>query len=56
MIREAALFQAGAVSQHRTSRFVWVSDGYDDFFYDFHQQTALSRLPHSRARIRKVVS
>jgi len=46
MIREAALFQAAAVAQGVTSRFVWVSDGLSDLFYDFRMRLVLSELPY----------
>jgi hypothetical protein len=49
MVRQAALFQAGAVSTDQTGHFVWVSDGVDDFFYDFHARTAIDRLPRRPA-------
>jgi hypothetical protein len=49
LIREAALFQAGSVSPHHRARFVWVSDGIDDFFYDFYANIVISHLPPRRA-------
>jgi hypothetical protein len=49
MIREAAMFQAGAVAPGVTSRYVWVSDGINDFFYDFHARLAIGELPYKRS-------
>jgi hypothetical protein len=53
MIREAALFQAGAVTASTTAHYVWVSDNVSDFFYDFSNSVVVSSLP---ARVTPVVA
>jgi hypothetical protein len=54
LIREAALFQAGAVSPRHRAHFVWVSDCIDDFFYNFNARVVISHLPARRSSFREV--
>jgi hypothetical protein len=51
LIREAAFFQAGAVAINHTAHYVWVSDGVDDFFYDFRRSVVISELPSHKPTV-----
>jgi len=51
MIREAALFQAGEVGLNQTAHYVWVSDGIDDFFYDFRGRVVIAQLPTRKTAV-----
>lgn len=45
--REAAMFQAVAVDGEHSARFIWISDGDEDYFFDLRLQRVISELPHS---------
>ena len=45
MVREAAYFQAAAISPAKSARYVWVSDGAIDFFFDSQTSSVLTALP-----------
>jgi hypothetical protein len=45
--REAAHAQAIAMDPKHPPRYVWVSDGRDDYFFDTERNVALSALPRA---------
>lgn len=44
-LQEGAKFQAVVVQPGETARFVWLSDGASDYFFDTGQESALTHLP-----------
>lgn len=47
--REAARFQAAAISPDKTARFVWVSDGTANYYLDTERDIAIAALPPNTA-------
>ena len=45
ILQEAAKFQAFSVDTQNPARFVWISDGDADYFFDIGRDTAIPKLP-----------
>ncbi|MCW3053205.1 MAG: hypothetical protein JWN14_2375, partial [Chthonomonadales bacterium] len=43
--REAARFQAATISDAKSARFVWVSDGVSNYYLDTERDVAIAALP-----------